>query len=84
MPLYDFICKNKKCSTEVYDKFQAPDDKHDASCPECGKKHHKAYSLAGFVIDFRAGLDPGLGVYLESARQRNTYADKHNLRRVKG
>ena len=83
MPLYDFICKNKKCKTKVYDEFQAPDDKHDAYCPECGKKHHKTYSLAGFVMDFREGFDPGLGEYMNTARQRDTFVDRNELRRVK-
>jgi len=32
-------------------------------------------------MDFRAGFDAGLGAHMNSARQRDTYADKHDLRR---
>lgn len=84
MPLYDFRCTNKKCKTEVFDIYIAADDVHSGcACPQCNKKAKRVFTAAPFTFDFKAGYDPGLGKYMNSARERDTFVDKNNLRRAK-
>ena len=84
MPLYDFRCTNKKCKTEVFDIFIAADDAHKGcACPECNTKARRIFTPAPFKFDFKAGFDPGQGKYFNTARERDTSADKNDLRRIK-
>lgn len=83
MPAYEYKCKNKKCKTKVFSTFEPMVMDHVGHCPDCKTEGKRVFSLAGFVIDFRPGWDPGLGQFMNTARQRDTYVDKHELRRVK-
>ena len=86
MPLYDLRCKNKKCKTKAFSMVVSYSDfDKGIDCPDCGKKAKVVISQAiPFKFDFTAGFDAGLGKYLNSARERDSYADKNNLRRVRG
>ncbi len=84
MPLYEFRCTNKDCKVKVFDEFLSVEDiKKGTHCPSCGKKAKRIYSLAGFKFDFKAGFDAGAGQYFNSARERDTWIDRHGLRRIK-
>ncbi len=84
MPLYDFICTNKKCETQVFDIFIASEDvRKGCCCPWCDAKARRLFHLAYFKFDFKEGFDPGLGKYMGTARERDTYADRKNLQRIK-
>ena len=85
MPLYDFRCTNKKCKTKPFSRVISYDDFDKGTlCPDCGKKAKVIISQSTpFKFDFMAGFDTGTGQWFDSARQRDSYADSHNLRRIK-
>jgi hypothetical protein len=81
--IYEYKCKNKSCKIKIFQTFEPMDIDHIGYCPECKEEGKRVYSPTPFIMDFRAGFDPGLGVHLDSARQRDTFVDKNNLRRIK-
>ncbi len=82
---YEFKCKNKECKTQVFSTFQPMDLDHDhvGFCPDCKKEGKRVFNPKTFIMDFTAGFDPGLGEHMNTARQRDTFVDKNNLRRIK-
>lgn len=81
--VYEYKCKTKGCKTKVFSTFEPMDMEHKGFCPKCKKEGKRIYHSKPFIIDFRPGFDPGLGAHMDTARQRDTYADKHELRRVR-
>ena len=81
MALYAFICDNDDCPVESREEFMSYDDYHLPVCEECGREMRRDYrnNSFSFQIDFRAGFDVGLGEYCNTARERDTYVDIHNL-----
>lgn len=80
---YEYKCKNKECKTQVFSVFEPMDMEHVGFCPDCKKEGKRIYYPKAFTIDFTAGFDPALGAHMNSARQRDTYVDKNDLRRVR-
>jgi hypothetical protein len=80
---YEFKCKNKECKTKIFSTFEPMDMKHKGFCPDCEKEGKRIFHSKPFIMDFTAGFDPGLGVHVNTARQRDTFVDKNNLRRIK-
>ena len=83
MALYVFSCDNEDCSTKKEEMFMSMKDYHLPDCPECGMEMRRVYTGVAFAfdIDFRAGFDTGLGEYCNTARQRDNYVSKYDLRR---
>ncbi len=80
---YEYKCKDKGCKTKTFSTSEPIDMDHKGFCPDCKKEGGRVYHPKHFVMDFTAGYDPGLGKYMNSARERDTFVDKNNLRRAK-
>jgi len=52
-------------------------------CPLCGETMRRLYSVFGFKFDFRYGWDPGLGMYVDNKKQRETVLREKGLVREK-
>ena len=83
MPLYDLRCT--ECKVKPFSLVISYDDfDKGVKCPSCGAKAKVVISQSTpFKFDFMAGYDAGAGQYFDSASQRDSYADSHNLRRMK-
>ena len=81
MPIHDYQCEKGHKWEEI---FGIKDEIVERPCPECGGRGRKIYtSPAVFKVDFRPGWDDGAGEYFNTKRERDTFLDKNDLRRVK-
>lgn len=78
MPLYEF----EHCE-ERFTEFQAMEDAHKARCPKCGKKARRLYGFGKVDVEFRPGWDDGLGVYVDTKKQREDVMRAQGARRIR-
>ena len=79
MAIYEFHCAKHG----AFDVFQRMNAKHQAACPECGARARRVYSPATTVVDFSAGWDMGLGMNIDTKKQRDEELRKRNLGRIR-
>lgn len=81
MPIHDYQCK---CGNTWEEYLDVRDDVAPKKCPVCGGMGQKLWTSPAIAkMDFRAGWDEGAGEYFDTKRQRDTFLDVHNLRRVR-
>lgn len=74
--LYDFHCDYCAVTFEVY---QPINDEHKASCPKCGQSARRIYTPTPHSFTFKAGWDAGLGEYVDTKKQRETFVREKGL-----
>ncbi len=86
MTEYEFQCpKCHRVFSELLDPHNPEQSKMWSRC-KCGKQAKRIFSAVLFRVAMPNGPDDinlGLGEHFESLRQRDYYADSHNLRLVK-
>ena len=78
MALYEFFCD--ECGG-AYEVRQPMLEEHTYECPKCKKPARRIYSATPFFFDFWYGWDPGLGEYVDTRKDRESFARKKGLRR---
>ena len=78
MPLFEYHCQ--RCGV-FKDELEKTPKKHP--CPSCGVVMKRRWSPFRTIVDFRAGWDTGLGMYVDTKRQRETELRKRGLKRDK-
>jgi predicted nucleic acid-binding Zn ribbon protein len=80
MALREYVCS--ECGHRQ-DELFAEGYPSTVECDECGAPATYKIGMPVFRIDFRDGFDVGAGAYFNTARERDTYADKNGLRRIR-
>jgi putative FmdB family regulatory protein len=73
---YDFHCDGCKLT---YEEYQPIDSEHKLVCPKCHKKARRIYSPLPHSFTFKAGWDAGLGKYVDTKKQRETFVREKGL-----
>lgn len=57
MPLFEYVCSNKKCKTKRFEQLVFGDEEDKKiRCPECGRKVRKLLSTFSYEMNgFNAG-----------------------------
>lgn len=80
MPLRGYRCET--CGHETDELF--PNGYPSTiECERCGEVANYFVGAALYRVDFRDGYDWGAGAYFNTKRERDTYADKKGLRRIR-
>ena len=86
MTEYEFQCpKCHRVFSEMLNPHEPKESKMVALC-DCGEEALRVFSAVLFRVAMPNGPDDinlGLGKHFKSLRQRDYYADSHNLRLVK-
>ena len=61
MPIYEYKCLNKNCSSEIFEEIQSFNDKPEAECPDCSTNGTRI--ISAFSVHFK-----GSGWYSTSNR----------------
>ena len=80
MPLYEYKCD--ACG-RVDEVIQAMNGPHEHFCEICGEPARRLFP-AGVrtVVDFRSGWDPGMGIYVDTKKQRETELRSRDLEKA--
>ena len=80
MAFYDFFCD--ECG-QAYEAQQRMMEKHEYECPACKKPARRIYSATFHNVDFRYGWDVGMGQYVDTKKDRETFMREKGLRRIR-
>ena len=78
--IYEYKCP--ECG-KSYEEFQGMNDKHSCLCLGCNVWTERVWTPHRFVMEFRGGWDAGLGEYVDTKKQRETFMRDKNLVRQK-
>lgn len=82
MPIREYRCTRCGKVQEFITGFDQFPKSAKCSCGARARYQFRPTRAFAFNFTFKYGWDPGAGKYFDSKRQRDTYLDRKNLRRV--
>lgn len=79
MMCYDFVCD--ECRIIYEDVMQEPNEPHELTCAECGKKCRRLYSVPSLNFDKGSYgyFDIGMGTFIKNPTHRKEEMEKRGL-----
>ena len=79
MPVYEFNCD--QCGRTEEDFFFLTTGDIEHNCTTCNIRANRVFSVFRHKMEFRDGWDGGLGEYVDTKKQRETFMRDKGLRR---